>query len=1155
MTTDQESLHALEGLMNEFFGPATTNVRKRDIETILSNFGQQRGAWKQCLYYVAHTRNSYVSMYCLTTLENIINKQWVGLMADERTEIRSTLYRFVLENHKVAPYYIRNKLVKLVVDIARLSWPHFYPDFFTNVLALARSPDTVILCIVFLQTISEELACPREELSYSRRTELRRLLSQQVPTMLSLLSSLLEGVVDKHKNAVTATPPPSPTHSHSHSPSRSGLSSSPIQTGTLLSNMFHNLESGTSSRTGWVLPPLDSESETVACLALNCLTHLFSWIPLSSLITPHLLNTIFLFASLGADPQHNKLHNGSLDNSFMSGDSLGVLAMGAINEIMSKNCVPHDFEDFLLQMFRNTFQLLQRLVRDEPNTTTSRLQLLDSSYIDKFSEFLRLFVSVHLRRFENNSQFPVLEFLSLLFRYTFHQHSVEAYFNCLDVWGIFLDHLSSKIIGAEDRNAVSRYEDALISLAQGILHKIQLRHNQAELEELDHEISEEISEGCESYYGEIGTSDEVSEWHSFFTRNLELLAKIADLLPDQIFTLVYDPWCETTKIYLTLQSNMVEQNGRRRLNISAEHECPRLHCLLRDLSSLLQAIGRFSTLFLGEELPKRSATAIQVIEKLVEMANFSTGLKLFEVETAVDVLHSDFVEVHAQVLSTLRAWVHWLSQLYGQQFVQVYPGGTQTHQHQDTCHTINKQMLVAATNVLNVGAPGLIVNCGVQLLLSLSVMVRSPVALEMNQVQSLYVQAPSVSSDVKVRRLLLRALVNFLLLPWPSFIVDHRLETRKHHLTTFINSFTSDVRKINVQTLADDKTMQESIAPKLCDTLSIIRYQVEELNSTDKASRELYYHCIQDIIHQAILLFPVYVQHSSVCEEILALMVVVMQVLRVQLGPARVEATIQTFLDVFTTRHHLQLAISADNPAAVRVLEKFLKLLELIVSEPGQSFKRFIPNTITLCMDHIYPVVSERASPEVKGPLFELLRCLLEHNWKYFFRPSVHISLGAGNWDSIENEAQFIQIMQAFGQSFMQPDITIFKQNLEALETLNSKYKLYHKGVFRNSMLGQFITVLLQVLVHRSQDLLQEEITITVYNMASVDFNTFFSAFVVHFLQNMDGLDNDQRTTLKENFKTDTDLPTFTQNVQRFINDLRYYRTCNASLPPGTVKL
>lgn len=74
-------------------------------------------------------------------------------------------------------------------------------------------------------------------------------------------------------------------------------------TGSLLSNMFHSLESGPIHRMGWVLPPLDPESETVASLALNCLTHLFSWIPLSSLITPHLLNTIFLFASLGADPQ------------------------------------------------------------------------------------------------------------------------------------------------------------------------------------------------------------------------------------------------------------------------------------------------------------------------------------------------------------------------------------------------------------------------------------------------------------------------------------------------------------------------------------------------------------------------------------------------------------------------------------------------------------------------------------------------------------------------------------------------------------------------------------------------------------------------------------------------------------------------------------
>lgn len=33
------------------------------------------------------------------------------------------------------------------------------------------------------------------------------------------------------------------------------------------------------------------------------------------------------------------------------------------------------------------------------------------------------------------------------------------------------------------------------------------------------------------------------------------------------------------------------------------------------------------------------------------------------------------------------------------------------------------------------------------------------------------------------------------------------------------------------------------------------------------------------------------------------------------------------------------------------------------------------------------------------------------------------------------------------------------------------------------------------------------------------------------------------------------DLPSFTQSVHRLVNDLRYYRLCNSSLPTGTIKL
>lgn len=55
------------------------------------------------------------------------------------------------------------------------------------------------------------------------------------------------------------------------------------------------------------------------------------------------------------------------------------------------------------------------------------LSLSFCSYLEKFTDFLRLFVSVHLRRIESSPQFPIVEFLALLFKYTFNQ--VLIFFN------------------------------------------------------------------------------------------------------------------------------------------------------------------------------------------------------------------------------------------------------------------------------------------------------------------------------------------------------------------------------------------------------------------------------------------------------------------------------------------------------------------------------------------------------------------------------------------------------------------------------------------------------------------------------------------------------------------------------------------------------
>ena len=44
---------------------------------------------------------------------------------------------------------------------------------------------------------------------------------------------------------------------------------------------------------------------------------------------------------------------------------MGETAMNAINEIVGRNCVPGEFQDLLLEIFKNTFNILQRLLTEE----------------------------------------------------------------------------------------------------------------------------------------------------------------------------------------------------------------------------------------------------------------------------------------------------------------------------------------------------------------------------------------------------------------------------------------------------------------------------------------------------------------------------------------------------------------------------------------------------------------------------------------------------------------------------------------------------------------------------------------------------------------------------------------------------------------------
>ena len=142
--------------------------------------------------------------------------------------------------------------------------------------------------------ISEEFISPREDLSMSRRQELKESLLQHLPNALHILTELLTSISLKFKHIVsTVTPPPSPIQqSPYNTPNHSPVHRLSIP-GAILSN------NTSPQKIETVL--MSPQSEELCIAVFDCLTQYISWLPLSRFITPSLVTKIFSYAEYGCN--------------------------------------------------------------------------------------------------------------------------------------------------------------------------------------------------------------------------------------------------------------------------------------------------------------------------------------------------------------------------------------------------------------------------------------------------------------------------------------------------------------------------------------------------------------------------------------------------------------------------------------------------------------------------------------------------------------------------------------------------------------------------------------------------------------------------------------------------------------------------------------
>ena len=434
--------------------------------------------------------------------------------------------------------------------------------------------------------------------------------------------------------------------------------------------------------------------------------------------------------------------------------------------------------------------------------------------------------------------------------------------------------------------------------------------------------------------------------------------------------------------------------------------------------------------------------------------------------------------------------------------------------------------------------------------------VRPPSIWKQKDFTDLYSQVQQLGLESEAQRLLVRSLTNVLLLQWPG-TQEQKWDDRRKHAAKFLKDLTEKFRSLKLQeNFGGDRQLQQQAEPVIIHTLQLLGDLVENVLNEVSMTKKLCYDITREYIEISLWLFPFYVQNNKVCEEMFHFFLMVFDVLRTQMGAGFVEQSVQTFFSLFAQNQLTEVLLQKKGPTETRVVEKFLSILTFIVSEPGSAFRKFVASSLSLCLDTIYPIIVDLPTSDLKAPVYNLLYHTLLHNWNFFFKSSLKSlnSLNNNAGDVIENKEAFLAIFKAFGQSFLQPDIAVFGQNVAAMEHLNSKWRLYSKAVFKQTLLAEFLSVFLQALISKSHNLLKEEIGSAVFNMGSTDFPTFFGKFIPQFLRGIDTLDEGQRQILAGSFKPECDLPSFLANLDRFINDLRYYQLVNASLPQGSVK-
>lgn len=162
----------MDAWLKEFNAAATSNDRKRELQQRLHDFQVNCAtSWQTCLQHLAQTtsaaHNQYLWLFCVSTVEVTITRNWTRLQLSDRLDVRNFLWQTYSGFGYGTSKLERTKVAQLIALIGKREFPNHHPGFVNEVVELMRR--NLLYGLILMRAVSEEVVNTKEDLGVEQK--------------------------------------------------------------------------------------------------------------------------------------------------------------------------------------------------------------------------------------------------------------------------------------------------------------------------------------------------------------------------------------------------------------------------------------------------------------------------------------------------------------------------------------------------------------------------------------------------------------------------------------------------------------------------------------------------------------------------------------------------------------------------------------------------------------------------------------------------------------------------------------------------------------------------------------------------------------------------------------------------------------------------